>query len=403
MSPFIRIIEERCTGCGKCLEVCPVNCISLEKEKGVIDLPRCIYCGECVGACGEFNAIEMSVEKAKGPDISSYKGVWCCADYVHGKLSPTIYELLHVGRKLASDLNEPLSAVLIGKGVSPEARDLIEHGADTVYVLDDPGFENFLDETYSKALADIISKEKPNKFILAASTMGRSISARLAILLNTGLTADATELVIDKEKGQLMVTRPTFGGNLMATIICENKRPEMCTLRPLTYPKAQKTPGRKGRVIEFKIDPEKCGPGSAKAKFVSFVPEEAGEQDVSVAEVVASGGRGLGKPEGFKLIHELARAFDGAVGSSRAAVDAGWIPYRHQVGLTGKTVKPKIYIACGISGQVQHMTGMSSSDVVIAINRDPECPMMQTATYSIEGDLFEIVPALMEEMKRRKE
>lgn len=399
MAQFIRIIKERCTGCGKCLKVCPVNCIS-PGTVPVIDVARCIYCGECVKACGEFNAVEMSVEKVKEPDISSYKGVWCCADYVHGQLSPTIYELLYIGRKLADDLKEPLNAVLIGKGVSPLARDLIEHGADTVYVLDDPILENFLDETYSKALADIIRKEKPNKFILAASTIGRSISARLAILLNTGLTADATELVIDKKKRQLMVTRPTFGGNLMATIICENKRPEMCTLRPLTYPKAKKTSGRNGRIIEFKPDPEI---GRAKAKFISFVPEEAGEQDVSVAEVIASGGRGLGKQEGFRLIHELARAFGGAVGSSRAAVDAGWIPYRHQVGLTGKTVKPKIYIACGISGQVQHMAGMSSSDVIIAINRDPECPMMQTATYSIEGDLFEIVPALMEEMKRRKE
>jgi len=421
----IEVLEERCTGCGACVKVCPVPCIALEpsekarthtqgkppwKSLAVIDVSRCIYCGACVEACRtlwekaktkeNFNAIEMTVEQQAKSDLSAYRGVFCCADFRRGRISPTIYELLHIGRILANDLQEPLCGVLIGRGTRPFAQDLIEHGADTVFVCDDLLFEDFVDETFAKALAALVAQAKPNKLILPASAMGRSLSARLAILTETGLTADATELRIDQQTGLLHVTRPTFGGNLMATIICQNRRPEICTLRPLTYPKAVRTPGHSGTVADFKVDLQAC---RAKTRFVGFVPEESGEVDVATAEVVVSGGRGLGRAEGFKLLGELAHALAGSVGSSRAAVDSGWIPYRHQVGLTGKTIKPKLYIACGISGQVQHLAGMSSSDVIVAINKDPDCPLMQYATFSVQGDLFEIVPALLGELKKRRD
>jgi electron transfer flavoprotein alpha subunit len=382
----------------------------MSQEKiAVIDSSTCIYCRLCVDECLKlwenskdkniFNAIEIT-----GTDISSrvkqdatYKGVWCLADYVHGKLSTTIYELLYIGRKLSEDLTEPLSCVLIGKDVRNLSKEMIEHGADVVHVIDNPLFENFLDETYALALAQIVQKEKPNKFIFAASTIGRSIAARLAVILNTGLTADVTEIHIEKETGLMHVTRPTFGGNLMATIVCRNKRPEMTTLRPLTYPKAQRITTRTGKIIEFQADFEKIHP---RAKFISYVPEEAEEKDITVAEVIVSGGRGIKGTEGFKNINKLAKLLNGSVGASRAAVDLGWIKYRHQVGLTGKTVKPVLYIACGISGQVQHLAGMSSSDIIVAINKDPNAPMMNLADYSIEDDVFEILPALIQEIKK---
>ncbi|NLO92248.1 MAG: electron transfer flavoprotein subunit alpha [Elusimicrobia bacterium] len=410
----IRVQENRCTGCGQCVPVCPVKCITLGPRPGgpkgpfekmaVIDTAACTLCKACVSACralGEkscnkdlFSAIEIQ-EAAAGGDFSAYRGVWCVAETRRGQLSPTALELLNIGAKLAAALKEPLCAVLAGHGVEKFAAELAEHGAEQVYVIDAPELKDYLDEPHAAALAALINAKKPNKVIFPATTMGRTLSARAAILANTGLTADATELDVDAATGLLRVTRPTFGGNLMATITCRKTRPEMCSLRPLTYPKAEKNP--KPLAVE-RFTPE-AGALACKSSYAGFVSEESGELDIGGAEVIVAGGRGVGGPEGFKLLHELAQALGAAVGASRAAVDSGWVPYRHQVGLTGKTVKPKLYIACGISGQVQHMAGMSSSDIIVAINKDPDCPLMKQAAYAIEGDLYEVVPELIKTLK----
>lgn len=418
----IFVIQERCTGCGSCVKVCPVNCISMAnrpKEEGVrwkklavIDVNKCVFCNACVEDCDKlfektkakipnpdfFHAIVMHKEEIKvNIDTASYKGVWCFAEQRHGKIMPTIYELLFVGQKMAKDLNEELSAVLIGHKVSEYAQELIEHGADKVYVLDHPIFEHFLDEVYTLALTELIKKEKPNKLLMPASIIGRSFASRVAISAQTGITADATEIAVAPKTGMMHATRPSFGGNLMATILCEKHRPEMATIRPMSFPRAQRQPGRQGKIITVPVDPSQW---NIRSKFVKFDPEKNETIDITSAEKIVSGGRGLGKPEGFKLIEEFAKAIGAAVGASRPTVDAGWIPYRHQVGLTGRAVRPKLYIACGISGQIQHLAGMSSAEVIVAINKDPEAPMMKLATLSVEGDLYELIPLIIQAIKK---
>ena len=423
----IFVQNERCTGCSACAKICPVTCIDMiarpaeDKAKGVkwprlavIDEDKCIFCGACVTICNDlgekakkpeiFHAIVMEKDApppSSGPaiDPTLYKGVWCYAEMRHGQLVPTIYELLNVGRELAGSLNEELSAVIIGDQVTDKAQDLIDHGADKVYVFDHPIFKNFVDEAYSAALTELIQKEKPNKLLLPASTIGRSFGSRVAIAANTGITADATELSIDPKTRMLNATRPSFGGNLMATILCEKHRPEMATVRPMTFARAPKQAGRKGQVISIPVDPSQW---NIRTKFVEFVPEASKIQDITAADRIIAGGIGLGKAEGFKLLEELAQLLDAAVGASRAAVDKGWIPYRHQVGLTGRTVRPKLYIACGVSGAIQHLAGMSSSEYIVSINKDPEAPLMQVANLAVEGDIYEILPALIEEIKALK-
>jgi electron transfer flavoprotein alpha subunit len=388
-----------------------------DKAKGVkwpklavIDEEKCIFCGACVDTCNQlgdkskktdiFHAIVMEKETvvSTGPalDPTAYKGVWCYAEQRHGQLQPTVFELLNVGRQLAGTLGEELSVVLIGSKVADSAQEIIEHGADKVYVMDDPIFENFLDEVYAAALTDLIKQEKPNKLLMPASTIGRSIGSRIAIMANTGITADATELSIDPKTRMLNATRPSFGGNLMATILCEKHRPEMATVRPMAFARAPKEPGRQGKVLNVKFDPSKW---NIRTKFVQYVPESNKVEDITTAERIVAGGQGLGKADGFKLLEELAKVLGAAVGASRAVVDKGWIPYRHQIGLTGRTVRPKLYIACGISGAIQHLAGMSSSEFIVSINKDGQAPMMQLANLAIEGDVYEVLPAVLKELQ----
>lgn len=327
--------------------------------------------------------------------MKDWKNVWILAEVNHGKLSPTAYELLNAGRKLADDLGEKLCAVLLGSGVKALAQDLFEHGADVAYVCDAEPLAQYVDDVYAKTLAAMIAQYKPNKFLLPATNLGRSLSAKTAIFAGTGLTADATEVVIHKEDGQMHATRPTFGGNLMATITCARTRPEMCSLRPMAYAKAARVSGRTGEVIAFPFDVAKY---TSLAQFIRFIKSQGEGLDLSEAEVIVAGGRGLGKPEGFALLEKLARRLGGAVGASRAPVDSGWIEYRRQIGLTGRTVKPKLYVACGISGQIQHMAGCSGADVIVAINKDPNAPIMKIAHYALEGDLYEVIPAMLEQL-----
>ena len=399
MADKLNIDLSKCVGCGACESACPFGAISLKDGKAVVNAEACRFCGSCVQAC-PVSAITLQKEEVKDAvDKSLYKGVWVYAEQRHGEISSVVYELLNKGSELAKTLNVPLSAILIGSNISAKAQDLINRGADKVYVYDDPILAEFQDDPYSCILADLIKEEKPEIVLMGATNIGRSFASRVAAKIYTGLTADCTALEIDPETRNLMQTRPAFGGNIMATILTPRHRPQMATVRHKVFKEAKVQEGRTGEVINKTIDAQKI---INRTKFIGFFKDQTADVNISDADIIVSGGRGLGNPEGFKLIKELADLLGGAVGASRAAVDSDWIPYSHQVGQTGRTVAPKIYIACGISGQIQHMVGMSSSDTIIAINKDKDCPMMQTATYSLVGDLYEIIPAIIKEIKNVK-
>ncbi len=386
----------KCKGCEECLASCPFDAIVMKEGKAVIN-EYCQVCMACVGVCPEGAIVELEREAPKGADIADHKGVWIFAEQRSGKVASVAYELLGIGRKLADTLNTELSAVLFG-ATGSEAKELIRWGADKVYESDDPIFEKFNDEPYARLLTSLIMEHKPEIVLAGATPLGRSFLPRVAARLRTGLTADCTGLAIDDNTRNLLQIRPAFGGNIMATILCPNNRPQMATVRPRVMKRGKYDEGRNGEVIPVKMEGL-----SSRTKVIETVKEVSDfTVNLQDAEIIVSGGRGLGDPEGFKLIEELAGLLGGAVGSSRAAVDSGWIPYRHQVGQTGKTVCPKIYLACGISGAVQHLVGMQSSDIIIAINKNPEAPIFNVATYGVVGDLYEIVPLLIKRIKDMK-
>ena len=393
----IRVIEDACVGCKLCVKACPFAAIIVEDRMARIDLAKCTLCGACVEPC-KFDAIEIRESaRAAAADLGDYRDVWVFAEQDRGDIQSVTYELLGEGRKLADALGMNLCAVLFGSGVRAKAQDLVFRGADKVYVADEPELAYFRDEPYAAVLTDLVRKHKPNIMLSGATTIGRSLVARVAVAVGAGLTADCTGLAIDPETKNLLQTRPAFGGNIMATIISAGTRPQMATVRHKVMKEAVVDAGRKGEVVVQEVV---AGLLKSRAQRVKFVAETGKTANLAEADIIVSGGHGLQKPENFGLLEELAQVLGGAVGASRAAVDDNWIPYPHQVGQTGKTVCPKLYIACGISGQIQHLAGMSSSEVIVAINKDPEAPIFKVATFGLVGDLFKIVPMLTEEFKK---
>ena len=389
----IKVIQDKCTGCRLCLKVCPVNAIEIKDKKAII-LPNCTLCNACVDAC-KFDAIIITKQEKKVQEC--YKGVWVFAERKGDTLHDVGIELLSCGRDIADKLGVELVSVLVGDHSETDAQTLISHGADKVFIIKDPKLNDYEIGFTTKAFSDLVEKEKPEIILLGATSLGRSLAPRLAGRLNTGLTADCTGLDVDTDKKLLLQTRPAFGGNIMATIITPEKRPQMASVRPKVMRKPPIDKTRKGKIITIKPD---ISPEVQLTKILQTIREEKDVVDLQEADIIVSGGRGIGKKENFALIQELAKLLGGAVGASRATVDAGWIPSYHQVGQTGKTVQPKLYIACGISGAIQHQVGMRSSDTIIAINKDPDAPIFDIATYGIVGDLFEIIPALIKHLKK---
>ena len=387
---------DKCNGCEECLSSCPFEAIVMQEGKAFIN-EYCQACMACLSVCPEGAIVEAEIQQHKDNDIQGYKGVWIFAEQRNGRVASVAYELLGAGRKLADELHMELSAVFFGSPES-EAQELIRWGADKVYISSDQIFEKFNDEPYSQMLTSLIMEHRPEIVLAGATPIGRSFIPRVAARLRTGLTADCTALEIDKESGNLLQIRPAFGGNIMATILCPNNRPQMATVRPRVMKRGQYNESSVGEIISVKADGI-----SSRTRVLDSVKEVSDKTiNLQEADIIVSGGRGLGDPKGFKLIEELAEVLGGAVGASRAAVDSGWIPYRHQVGQTGKTVCPKIYFACGISGAVQHLVGMQSSDIIIAINKNSDAPIFNVATYGIVGDLYEIVPLLIRKIKEAR-
>ncbi|MCD6257777.1 electron transfer flavoprotein subunit alpha [Candidatus Aerophobetes bacterium] len=389
----IRVIEEKCTGCGRCVSVCSFSQIKIENDKAQI-MQGCTFCGACVDVC-PFDAIEIEKEERK-VDLSGYRGVWIFAEQRDGEIMPVTYELIGAGRYLADDLSEELSVVILGDKLENKLQILQRYPVDKVYLVDHPLLGNYRTNFYTKVLFDLVKKYQPEILLIGATSLGRDLAPRVASRLKTGLTADCTSLKVDKEKRNLIQIRPAFGGNIMASIITPYHRPQMATVRPKVMRKI--SPRGRSNCEVIKVDPDLSGEDNL-VNIIGKVREETGVQDLQEAEIIVSGGRGLGKPENFSLIKKLAELLGGAVGASRAVVDAGWIPSYHQVGQTGKTVQPKLYIACGISGAIQHQVGMRNSEVIVAINKDPDAPIFNIATYGIVEDLHKFLPVLIEKLE----
>lgn len=328
---------------------------------------------------------------------SNYKHVYVFAEQRDGQIQPVALELLGKARDLADVLGEKVVAVFLGSNIKDKAQDLIAYGADEVVVMDNPLLKDYITEEYSQAIYQLIEAFRPSIFLFGATTIGRDLGPRLSARLETGLTADCTKLEISEDTKELMMTRPAFGGNLMATIMCTEHRPQMSTVRPGVMQKRDRDDSRQGTIIPFepKIDTTKI-----KVKLIENVKENKGTVDITEAKILVSGGRGVGNAAGFEKLQELADVLDAQVSSSRAMVDAGIMPHDRQVGQTGKTVRPDLYIACGISGAIQHLAGMEESDFIIAVNKDKFAPIFKVADVGIVGDVNKVIPLLTERLKK---
>ena len=423
----VRLLDGKCIACGaRCQSICPVNGIEMnEAGEPEIVLEKCIGCVKCVKACpgsalelfytpeellilagweqqGALPAEEIDEEEQKRRElVGGYRNVWVFVEQTEGEAARVSWELMGAGAELARSLGVELCALVIGEQVEGLCQEAFRYGAAKAYLLEHPVYRHYRTEPYLDACCHLIDRHKPEIVLMGASGMGRDLAGAVATRLKTGLTADCTGLGID-DKRNLMQTRPAFGGNIMATIMCDRFRPQMATVRPQVMPLPEPREGARGEIIRDGFAPDE---GGIFTKVLEIIRDSKGKDEVDIAgaEFIVSGGRGLMTKENFNLLRELADELGGVIGGSRSAVDAGWLPADRQVGQTGKTVRAKIYIACGISGAIQHLVGMQDSDVIIAINRDKEAPIFEVATYGIVGDLFQVVPLLTSQIRELKQ
>jgi electron transfer flavoprotein alpha subunit len=382
-----------CNGCKRCLKACPYGAVEITGGKAHIR-ERCTSCGACLQVCRE-HALQTDAKPKEIPDFRDRQGVWVFAEQRDGELVRVSLELLGKAQSLAAELKQEVSALLLGFHVSGLAPALIEHGADRVYLADDRLLESYRTNAYTGVIADLAEEHKPNILLMGATHIGRDLAPRVSRRIGVGLTADCTELSIHPEEGILLQTRPAFGGNVMATIANRYSRPQMATVRPGVM-EAVRRPGYKGAVIH-------CSVGVAERETGTRVLERVRESrkrvNLSEARIIVAGGRGVGDAKGFRILEQLAAVLGGEVAGTRVAVEEGWIPSDRQVGQTGQSVRPEVYIACGVSGAIQHRAGMSDSRYIIAVNKDRRAPIFQVADWGIVGDLHDVVPAMIEELK----
>jgi electron transfer flavoprotein alpha subunit/NAD-dependent dihydropyrimidine dehydrogenase PreA subunit len=393
---MLNIDTEKCTGCGLCVKVCPFDAMRLVNEKAEAN-EACTLCGACVKVC-PVDALSIERKRVDPSKFKDYKGVWVWAEQVHGELRNVALELLGKGRELADKLGEPLCAILLGSNLGELPKIIAQNGADIVYVSDQEILTNYTTDAYTDIISALILTEKPNIVLFGATANGRDLGPRIAARLQLGLTADCTGLDID-DKRQLVQTRPAFGGNIMASILSPYTRPQMATVRPNVF----KPPQNGGKKAEIRDIPIKVNKAAVRTKLVDTIIEiEEGTLKVDEAEMVVSCGRGIKTPENIEVVGELATELNAALGGSRPIVDQGWMKHHQQVGQSGRTIAPHLYIACGISGAIQHLVGMRTSDTIVAINTDPDAPIFQVADFSIVGDLMKLVPAIVKELKQVK-
>lgn len=395
MADPIQVNFEKCTGCGLCVKACPFAAVVVSDKKAKIG-DGCTLCSGCVQVCpAEAITIERRDVKV---DVTAYRDVWVFAETSEGSIKGVSFELLGKAFELAKDLGQKVCAVLIGDKVKGKADSLAENGADKIYVAEDEALGHYSTDGFSTVLAGMISKYKPNIVLFPATYIGRDLAPRIAATLGLGLTADCTGLsILD---GNLLQTRPAFGGNIMADIICPYTRPQMATVRPNVMPKPVAVHGRKAEIIDV---PVKIAPRSIRTVLKEQVKTTVvGERKIEESDVVVVGGRAACELDGFEVLQELADQLNSAVGASRVAIELRKKPKSVQVGQSGITVSPKLYVVCGVSGAIQHTVGMRGSKLVVAINTDPNAPIFEFAQYGAVGDLFQIVPKLTAEIKRRK-
>ena len=364
------IVDEKCIGCVKCVKVCPAQALEMfftPEEQQILDE---------LAKSTEVEVEEVDPEaKALAIKLAAYRGVWVFIEQTEGEPARVSWELLGKGRELADAIGTKLTAIVLGEQVEPLCHEAFAYGADQAILVDAPVFRHYRTESYLKALCHLIDSRKPEIILMGATGLGRDLAGAVATVVGTGLTADCTGLAVD-DKRNLMQTRPAFGGNIMATIMCDKFRPQMSTVRPHVMPLPERRQGATGEIVRVDCPVEER---DILTKVLEIIKDKKGKDhvDVAGAEFIISGGRGMMGPDNFAILKELADELGGVVGASRSAVDAGWMPHERQVGQTGKTVRPKIYIACGISGAIQHLVGMQESDLIIAINRDKEAPIFE--------------------------
>lgn len=394
----VKIMEE-CIGCGSCEAVCPFGAIAMQSGKALMS-GICTQCGACIDACPIGAIVREQEQRFVGNDKDQYKDIWVYIEVSGGQPRKVSLELLGEGRKLADAMGQKLAGVLIGDSVEALAKEVFAAGADKVYMVEASELACYSTDGYTATITDLINKYKPSVMLLGATNDGRDLGPRVACRIGTGLTADCTGLGIDESTGLVAWTRPAFGGNIMATILCPEHRPQMGTIRPSVFKKPIPNYSLEGEIIRVN---SKIKPEDIRTKLIKVIETCTASCNIEEAQIIVAGGRGMCKADNFLLIEELAGVLGGAVGASRAAVDAGWKPVMHQVGQTGKTVGPQIYFAFGISGAIQHLAGMSSSDIVIAVNKDADAPIFKMADYGIVGDAMEVLPIMIEEFRKVRE
>ncbi|HEC38074.1 MAG TPA: 4Fe-4S dicluster domain-containing protein [bacterium] len=394
----ININDELCTGCASCLESCPYGAIELAEDVAKI-LPNCTLCSACVEVCSmEAISIERGEQSGKKIDLSAYNGIWVIAEHYKNKIHPVAFQLLGKGRELSDFLKVNLTLVILGADFDDKLGELKQYGMDDIIYVKSPLLKDYYSDFYVKVITELVLDNKPEIILIGATPTGRDFAPRVAKKLNAGLTADCTGLDINLVTRNLLQTRPTFGGNIMATIITPSSRPQMATVRPGIFKRIHREkPNVQIRKIHFEFTEK-----DSVSKIVKVINKERTHVNLEEAEIIIAGGRGVGSKEGFKIIEALAETLGAELAGSRITVELDWLDADRQVGQTGKTVSPKLYIACGISGAIQHVVGMQNADIIVAINKDPNAPIFNIAHYGIIGDLHEVIPVLIEELNKIK-